>query len=154
MINNGKEILHFGNLSLDIKNRLVFVDEEELKLTRKEFDMLSFFATNTNLHDTGVVFFGIGIDYYLVFGIIVQGHEPENITFKIYAGDEPLKINSIQLIPEYHGDDQPGRGFFLPFERPKKRPEKYCIFRIGATYNAFGGEKGENVYFYEMKDYQ
>ncbi|GHV32556.1 DNA-binding response regulator [Bacteroidia bacterium] len=45
---DGKEILHFGNLSLDFKNRLVFVDEEELKLTRKEFDMLSFFATNTN----------------------------------------------------------------------------------------------------------
>ncbi|GHT58452.1 DNA-binding response regulator [Bacteroidia bacterium] len=45
---DGKEILHFGNLSLDFKNRLVFVDEEELKLTRKEFDMLSFFAANTN----------------------------------------------------------------------------------------------------------
>ncbi|GHU72748.1 DNA-binding response regulator [Bacteroidia bacterium] len=44
----GKEILHFGNLSLDFKNRLVFVDEEELKLNRKEFDMLSFFAANTN----------------------------------------------------------------------------------------------------------
>ncbi|GHT05619.1 DNA-binding response regulator [Bacteroidia bacterium] len=45
---DGKEILHFGNLSLDFKNRLVFVDEKELKLNRKEFDMLSFFTTNTN----------------------------------------------------------------------------------------------------------
>ncbi|GHV70106.1 hypothetical protein FACS1894199_19520 [Bacteroidia bacterium] len=45
---DGKEVLRFGNLSLDFKNRLVFVGEEELKLNRKEFDMLSFFATNTN----------------------------------------------------------------------------------------------------------
>jgi hypothetical protein len=43
----------------------------------------------------------------------------------------------------------------LQFERPKERPEKYCIFRLEATHThkEFGLEKGENIYFYEIKDY-
>ncbi|MDR1937605.1 MAG: response regulator transcription factor, partial [Tannerellaceae bacterium] len=45
---DGKEVFHLGNLTLDFKKRLVFVDEIELKLNRKEFDILSFFAINTN----------------------------------------------------------------------------------------------------------
>jgi hypothetical protein len=79
---------------------------------------------------------------------------PEDIEFKIYAGDKPLKIYSVQSLVEYHGDNQPGGGFFLQFERPKEKPDKYCVFRLEATHHAFGGEKGENVYFYEIKDYK
>jgi DNA-binding response OmpR family regulator len=45
---DGKEILHLGNLLLDFSKRLAFVDNKELKLNRKEFDILSFFATNAN----------------------------------------------------------------------------------------------------------
>jgi len=45
---NGKEIMQLGNLSVDFGQHLVFVDGAELKLNRKEFDILSFFATNMN----------------------------------------------------------------------------------------------------------
>jgi len=45
---SGKEILLLGNLSVDFGQHLTFVNGEELKLNRKEFDILSFFATNMN----------------------------------------------------------------------------------------------------------
>jgi hypothetical protein len=46
------------------------------------------------------------------------------------------------------------RAFFLQFDRPKEFSGDYCIFRIEATHKAFGAEKGENMYFYELKDYK
>ena len=80
---------------------------------------------------------------------------PEDIDFKIYAGDEPLTIHSVQSVEEYCGDDsKPMRGFFLQFDRPEEFSGNYCIFRIEATHKLFGGEKGESVYFYEIKDYK
>jgi len=45
---DGKEILELGNLSIDFNQREVFIDNKELKLNRKEFDILIFFATNLN----------------------------------------------------------------------------------------------------------
>ncbi len=45
---DGNEILKIGNLSINFDKHLVFIDESELKLNRKEFDILSFFAINTN----------------------------------------------------------------------------------------------------------
>lgn len=45
---NGKNILSLGNLSIDFSDRTVTVNDEELKLNRKEFDILSFFVSNTN----------------------------------------------------------------------------------------------------------
>jgi len=82
--------------------------------------------------------------------------QPDSIDFKIYAGDEPLTIHSIQPILEYEGEsNQPMRAFFLQFDRPKEfSGDNYCIFRIEATHNAFGIEKGENLYFYEFKKYK
>jgi hypothetical protein len=79
---------------------------------------------------------------------------PQDIAFKIYADNEPLRIYSVQTVIEYSGENQPYNGYFLQFERPKQRPENYCIFRIEATHNLFGIEKGENIYFYEIKDYK
>ncbi|MDR3339571.1 MAG: hypothetical protein LBT25_05675 [Candidatus Symbiothrix sp.] len=81
---------------------------------------------------------------------------PDEIEFQIYAGNELLKINSIQKIKEFQGENQSMNGYFLQFERPKERPEKYCIFRLEATHThkTFGVEKGENIYFYEIKDYK
>ncbi|MDR2868705.1 MAG: carboxypeptidase regulatory-like domain-containing protein, partial [Bacteroidales bacterium] len=73
--------------------------------------------------------------------------------FKIYADNEPLKINSVQQIQEYVGGAIQ-YGYFLQFERPKQKPENYCIFRLEATHNAMGIEKGESVYFYEINDYK
>lgn len=45
---DGREMLNLGNLSIDFNTHIVLVNEEELKLNRKEFDILSFFATNMN----------------------------------------------------------------------------------------------------------
>lgn len=45
---DGKEILTLGNLSVDFSQRIATINDEELKLNRKEFDILSFFATNLN----------------------------------------------------------------------------------------------------------
>ncbi|MFV0535757.1 MAG: response regulator transcription factor [Dysgonomonas sp.] len=45
---DGRETLNLGNLSIDFNTHIVLVNKEELKLNRKEFDMLSFFATNMN----------------------------------------------------------------------------------------------------------
>lgn len=45
---DGKEVLNLGNLSIDFNTHNVLVNEEVLRLNRKEFDILSFFATNMN----------------------------------------------------------------------------------------------------------
>jgi len=82
--------------------------------------------------------------------------ELKNIDFKIYAGNEPLTIHSVQPLIEYIGENnQNMRAFFLQFDRPKEfSGGDYCIFRIEATHKEFGIEKGENVYFYEIKKYK
>ena len=45
---DGKETLLLGNVSLDFNLRSIHVEDQELKLNRKEFDIFSFFATNIN----------------------------------------------------------------------------------------------------------
>ncbi|SHG05185.1 response regulator transcription factor [Dysgonomonas macrotermitis] len=44
----GKNNLTLGNLFIDFSARIVEIDGTELKLNRKEFDILSFFVVNTN----------------------------------------------------------------------------------------------------------
>lgn len=44
----GKEILSLGNLSIDFNAHIVSIEDKDLKLNRKEFNILSFFATNMN----------------------------------------------------------------------------------------------------------
>jgi len=82
--------------------------------------------------------------------------ELKDIDFKIYAGNEPLSIHSVQSLVEYIGENnQSIKAFFLQFDRPKEfSVGDYCIFRIEAIHNAFGIEKGENLYFYEFKKYK
>lgn len=79
--------------------------------------------------------------------------EPNEIEFKVYADDVPIAIRSIQPVEEYVG----GRrmmAYLLYVDLPKRKPEKYCIFRIEAYNRAWGGEKGENAYFYEVPNYE
>lgn len=45
---NGKETLDIANVSLDVVNRMVMVQEVELPLNRKEFDILKYFMMNKN----------------------------------------------------------------------------------------------------------
>jgi len=81
--------------------------------------------------------------------------EPKDIEFEMYAGDELLTVHSVESVYEFHGKEQPTRAFFLQFDPPKERPESNSvIFRIVATHNAFGGERGENWYFYKLIDYK
>lgn len=45
---DGSNVLKLGNVSVDFDKHLVYIDDQELRLNRKEFDILSFFAMNTN----------------------------------------------------------------------------------------------------------
>lgn len=45
---DGTNVLVIGNLEIDFDQRMVNIAGHELKLNRKEYDILSFFATNTN----------------------------------------------------------------------------------------------------------
>jgi len=45
---NGNNNLTLGNLTLDLNQRIVLVDNDDLKLNRKEFDLLYYFAVNIN----------------------------------------------------------------------------------------------------------
>jgi DNA-binding response OmpR family regulator len=45
---NGQHVLNIGNTQIDFDNRQVAVNESVLNLNRKEFDIISFFATNKN----------------------------------------------------------------------------------------------------------
>ena len=42
----GHNRLELGNMAIDFHHRAAYIDNEELKLNRKEFDILCFFATN------------------------------------------------------------------------------------------------------------
>jgi hypothetical protein len=80
--------------------------------------------------------------------------KPENLKVRIYADDELLKINSIQPVTEFEGtENMPQTAYLVQVDAPKTIPSKpYVVFRIEAENTEFG-EKGENLYFYELKNY-
>ncbi|MDF2456779.1 MAG: two-component system response regulator [Cytophagaceae bacterium] len=45
---NGQEVLSLNNLKVDFSGRIAYVNEQELTLNRKEFDILTFFVVNKN----------------------------------------------------------------------------------------------------------
>ncbi len=45
---DGSNTLNIGNIVIDFDKHVVTIEGEELKLNRKEYDILSFFATNPN----------------------------------------------------------------------------------------------------------
>ncbi|SFV68617.1 DNA-binding response regulator [hydrothermal vent metagenome] len=47
-VNSGSSIIKLKNLTIDIDNKIVKKDDELLKLTRKEYELLSFFIKNRN----------------------------------------------------------------------------------------------------------
>jgi len=72
---------------------------------------------------------------------------------KVFLDDILLKINSITPVEEYLGT-MSITGYIVQVDAPKEKPAKpYVIFRIEAENKEFN-EKGENIYFYEIKDYQ
>ncbi len=81
--------------------------------------------------------------------------KPEHFEVKVFADEEPLKVNSVQPLEEFEGEGNVTiMGYLIQVDVPKKQTDKpYFIFRIEAT-NTEHGEKGENWYFYEPKEYK
>ena len=78
---------------------------------------------------------------------------PEYLDVKIFADNEPLKINSITPIEEYGGTISI-TGYIVQVDIPIEKSDKpYVIFRVEAENKEFN-EKGENLYFYELKNYK
>jgi DNA-binding response OmpR family regulator len=44
----GTNLLTLSNTSIDLQNRMVFIDEKEIVLNRKEYDILLYFVSNKN----------------------------------------------------------------------------------------------------------
>lgn len=81
--------------------------------------------------------------------------QPEDFEIKVYADDIPLKVNQVQAVEEYTGmPDKPMTGYLIYVDAPEFTPSKpYIIFRIEAL-NRKCNERGENIYFYEVKNYK
>jgi hypothetical protein len=80
---------------------------------------------------------------------------PEHFKVKVFMDEQELHVNSIQPLEEYHGSDKLSTtGYMIQVDLPKNKPKKpYLIFRIEAE-NTEYHEKGENIFFYEMKNYE
>jgi hypothetical protein len=80
--------------------------------------------------------------------------KPEHFKVQVFADERPVKINSVQRIEEFAGEGNPPSIGYLLHVSPDPMPEKpYAVFRIWATNLEFD-EQGENLYFYEVKDYK
>ena len=81
--------------------------------------------------------------------------KPEHFEVKVFADEQPLKVNSIQPIEEFGGDEQMTiTGYIIQADFPREKPGKpYVIIRVEAT-NTEENEKGENLFFYEIKEYK
>lgn len=79
--------------------------------------------------------------------------EPGDIEFKVYAGNAPLTVRSVQPVEEYVGGGRQ-MAYVIYTDLPEKRDEKFCVYRVVAYNRAWGGEAGENIYFYEMPGYE
>jgi len=78
---------------------------------------------------------------------------PEYLDVKIFADNELLKINSITPVEEY-AETMSITGYIVQVEVPKEKSDKpYIVFRIEAENKEFN-EKGEGLYFYELKNYK
>jgi len=76
---------------------------------------------------------------------------PEYLDVKVFADDEPLKINSISPVDVFMGEGNPTMtGYILQVDKPQTKEDKpYIIFRIEAENKEYN-EKGESIYFYEL----
>jgi len=75
--------------------------------------------------------------------------KPEYLDVKIFADDEPLKINSITPVKEY-GETMSIMGYMVQVDAPGKKTDKpYIVFKVEAE-NREDNEKGANIYFYEI----
>ena len=79
---------------------------------------------------------------------------PEYFDVEVFADGEPLEVYSVQPVEEYVGETAHQFGYLIQTSRPKQRTDKpYIVFRVVATNREYD-EKGENIYFYELKNYE
>ena len=78
---------------------------------------------------------------------------PEYIDVEVYADEVPLNVKTIQAIYGYQGEKNMIVSYLVAVDRPTVKPDKpYIIFKVVVT-NKEHNEKGENIYFYELKNY-
>ncbi|MDR2361660.1 MAG: response regulator transcription factor [Prevotellaceae bacterium] len=94
---DGKQILQLGNLSVDFARRQVFVENNLLKLNRKEFDMLAFFLTNKNRLITKDALaehvWGDNSDMADNFDFVYS--QVKNLRKKLHDGQSDIRIENI-----------------------------------------------------------
>jgi len=80
---------------------------------------------------------------------------PEHFKVRVYIDEKEVKVNSVQPIEEFVGKDNPAMGaFIIQTELPKVKPNKpYVIIKVVGE-NTEYNEKGENLFFYELKGYE
>lgn len=96
-LQDGKNILIMKNLSIDFDQRLAAVGDKELKLNRKEFDILTFFATNINRLITKEVLaehvWGDNIDSADSFDFIYS--QVKNLRKKLKDSNSEITIDNV-----------------------------------------------------------
>jgi hypothetical protein len=77
-----------------------------------------------------------------------------DIAFQVWADDVPLAVRSVQPIDEWVGDGEQ-KAYIIYADLPETKSDRaFCIFRVAAFNRAYGGEWGENAYFYEIPAYK
>jgi len=81
--------------------------------------------------------------------------KPEHFKVKVFLDEQSVKVNTVQPIEEFGGDGQITiTGYVIQTDFPIEKPDKpYVIIRVEAT-NTEENEKGENLFFYELKEYK
>lgn len=96
-LQDGRNILIMRNMSIDFDQRLAAVGDKELKLNRKEFDILTFFATNINRLITKEVLaehvWGDNIDSADSFDFIYS--QVKNLRKKLKDSNSEITIDNV-----------------------------------------------------------
>ena len=91
---NIEEFLEYGKLRIDVLGRVVYVDNKEIFLTRMEFDVLYFLASNPNIAFTKEqIYEAVSKDNYAEAAYIIK-----NV---IYQLRNKLGIKNIQTLHSY-----------------------------------------------------
>lgn len=94
---DGKSYLEYGNLSLDLEERKAYVNQIDLPLNRKEFDMLNYFLFNKNrlITKTGLAehVWGDNIDQADNFDFIY--YQMKNLRKKLRTAKANIEIESV-----------------------------------------------------------
>ncbi|MCD8102035.1 MAG: carboxypeptidase-like regulatory domain-containing protein [Alistipes sp.] len=79
---------------------------------------------------------------------------PEHLKVRVFADEQELKINSVTPVEEFIGIANPAiTGYLVQVDAPARPTDKpYILFRVEAE-NTEYGERGENLYFYELPRY-